>query len=384
MSAAGAPRSLVPPGAVPLEVLAARFRGFDVGDALYAALCRQVAARPDWLAMLWRAPPGQQLPNLWLAALHERILGGIAHPLAAYFESVGGTRAPDAALADAFADFVAQEQAAMLASIATRSTQTNEIGRCAVLWPALCHIAQASGGRDLALLDFGCSAGLNLGVDRYAYGEVESTESLHEATDDAIPHLVCRRVGPVALPSVNPAPRIVERLGIDPAPVDVNGADALRWLRACIWPGDHARQRRLLEAAALARREGWAVRREADCLAAIEPWLDALPHGVTPVVFHSWVLHYVDRDELGRHVTAMTALVRERGVQWLSAEGPHVRIAELDLPPPFESEEDRVATTLWTLCSAPQGSVRFELLARSHAHGRWVEWRAGPASTQPR
>ena len=362
--------------------MAARFRGFEVGDALYAALCPQVAARPEWLAMLWRAPPGQQLPNLWLAALHDRILRGSAHPLAAYFQSVGGRRAPDAALADTLADFVAQEQAALLASIATRSTQTNEIGRCAVLWPALRHIAQANGGRDLALLDFGCSAGLNLGVDRYAYSDIESTA--HESADDAIPHLGCRRIGPVALPPALPAPRIVERLGIDPAPVDVNDATALRWLRACIWPGDRARDHRLVQAAALARRERWAVQREADCLNAIEPWLEALPRGVTPVVFHSWVLHYFDRAALARHVAAMTTLVRERDVRWLSAEGPHVRIAELDLPPPLEAEEDRVATTLWTLGSAPQGSARFELLARSHAHGRWVEWLAGPASAQPR
>ena len=356
-------------------MLAARFRAFEVGDALYAALCPQVAARPDWLAMLWQAPPGQQLPNLWLAALHERILRGSAHALAAYFESVGGRRTPDVQLADALADFVAQERAALLATIATRSTQTNEIGRCAVLWPALHRIAQANGGCDLALLDFGCSAGLNLGVDRYAYRYVESTEAVQGG---APAQIVCRRVGPVALPPQSPAPRIALRLGIDPAPVDIDDADALRWLRACIWPGDRVRDQRLSQAAALARRERWPVRCEGNCLAAIEPWLDALPSGVVPVVFHSWVLHYVDAPGRARHVAALQALVRERGVQWLAAEGPHVRIGGIDAPAPFEPAIDPSMTTLWTLASSRHGNVRHELLARSHAHGHWVEWLAPP------
>ncbi len=392
-----------PPDAAPLELLAAAFRAFDVGDPLYAAICPKVAARPEWLSMLWRAPRGQQLPNLWLAALHDRILAGAErageqagdpHPLAAYFESVGGRRAPDAALADALADFVGQEQAVLLESIATRTTQTNEIGRCAVLRPALAHIVRASGTRELALLDFGCSAGLNLGVDRYAYADAATVEVEVEIEVEAevkvkvapaaIPTIACRRVGPVAWPPDEPAPRIVDRLGIDPAPVDVNDARALRWLRACIWPGDRERDRRLLQAAALMRTERWPVHREADGLAAVDVWLDRLPRGVLPVVFHSWVLHYVDAAGRARHAAKLDALVRERGVWWLAAEGPHVRIGGTDAPAPFEATIDAAMTTLWTLgSSARQGRPRFELLARSHAHGRWVEWLAPAAATLP-
>ncbi len=374
-----------PPNAAPLEVLAAHFRAFEVGDPLYAAVCPQVAARPEWLAMLWHAPRGQQLPNLWLAALHDRILAGITrirgrhwHALAAYYASVGGTCAPDAQLTDALAEFIAHEQAALLESIATRSTQTNDIGRCAVLRPALRHIAQASGRSALALLDFGCSAGLNLGVDRYAYAYDAPVET--EVAPNAIPTIACRRVGPIALPPDESAPRIVDRLGIDPAPVDVSDARALRWLRACIWPGDRERDHRLLHAATLMRSERWPVRREPDCLGAIEPWLDTLPAGVLPVVFHSWVLHYVDAPGRARHAALLEALMRERGVWWLAAEGPHVPIGNVVAPAPFEPFIDPAMTTVWTLGSAQHGRTRFEVLARSHAHGRWVEWLAPPAA----
>ena len=383
-----------PPDAVRLEVLAARFRGFDVGDPLYHALCATIAARPDWLAMLWQAPRGQQLPNLWLAALHDRVLAGSDHPLREYFASVGGSRAPDAALPTLLAGFVESEQAALLDAIRSRRTQTNEIGRCAVLWPALCWIAHRHGVRELALFDLGCSAGLNLGVDRYRYTyrgagadskSETAAETAAEVDDDPAratglpepPRLVCRTVGPLALPSTEPAPRIVARLGVDPAPVDVADARALRGLRACIWPHDRARDRRLRQAAALAQRERWPVRAADDCLAAVAPWLDTLPAGALPLVFNSWVLHYFEPAALAAHCAGMTALMRERGVVWLSAEGPHVRIAPLAVPPPHEAASDPVAMTLWTCgAAADGGALRFELLARSHAHGHWLEWLA--------
>ena len=53
--------------------------------------------------------------------------------------------------------------------VATRTTQTNEVGRCLALVPALAEVARATGG-PLSLLEVGCSAGLNLRFDRYRLG----------------------------------------------------------------------------------------------------------------------------------------------------------------------------------------------------------------------
>src|SRR5687767_14553182 len=274
--------------------LARRFVGFAdheaVGDPLYVALCRYIAASPELLALMQHAPPTQRIPNLLLAAVHERVLAGVPHALREYFPSVDGTRAPDAALPAVFDDFVGAQRDALCESLATRRTQTNEIGRCAVLWPALCALARRTGGTQLALLDFGSSAGLNLGVDGYRY-EYGSLALGADARAD-VPAVECHLVGARSQHALQAlgahAPEIVERIGVDPAAVDLHDAAQVRWLRACLWPYDRVRLARFDRAVALARQRGLRVQRCDDCAAAIEPWLDGLPGGVLPVVFNSW------------------------------------------------------------------------------------------------
>ena len=355
--------------------LAARFHHFaDVEcpeEPLYQALCRIVAADADLLDLLVGASDEQQRPNLWLAAVHERLLAGARHALGEYFPSVGGTRPPDVELSSCLKDFVAQHETALRERMRTQSTQTNEIGRCAVLWPALRAIARRSGKPCLALLDVGCSAGLNLGVDTYRYdygGEV-----LGAAPNPGVPLLPCR----VMTAFTQGADfEIVQRRGIDPAPVDIDDDAALGWLRACLWPSDTARATRFTQAVALMKQRRWPVLRVADCTAHVAEWLSTVPAGVQPVVFNSWVLTYFEPPALQRHIAAVVDLVRSTGAMWLSAEGPNLRIGPVDVPPALDLPTR--SASLWTLCSREStregAGVRFDLLARSHAHGRWVEW----------
>ena len=121
-------------------------------------------------------------------------------------------------------------------------TQTNEVGRCAVLLPAL-----PSG--PLALVEVGASAGLCLLLDQFHY-EFGST-SLGAASSPV--HLRCALAGPVPLPAA--MPHIVWRHGLDRHPIDVHDDDAVRWLLACVWPDHPERRRRLEGAIALARLE---------------------------------------------------------------------------------------------------------------------------------
>ena len=354
-------------------------------DPLYVALCRHIAAQPALLALMQHAPPTQRIPNLLLAAVHERVLAGVPHALSEYFPSAGGARATDAALPALFDDFVAAQRSALCESLATRHTQTNEIGRCAVLWPALCALAQRSGGAPIALFDFGSSAGLNLGVDgyRYDYGAF----ALGAAPRGDVPAIACHLVGAGshrALRALSSrAPWIVERIGVDPAAVSVHDAAQVRWLRACLWPYDAVRLARFDRAVALAQRRDIRVRRCDDCAAAIEPWLDGLPEGVLPVVFNSWVLHYFDRSARQAHLQFMRELVQRRGIAWLSAEGPHIALGDA---PAAQGGDAQVSDaqlahgSFWWLVQRGAGASEATLLARSHPHGRWLQWLDAPAT----
>jgi len=368
-----------PPG---VDALARRFTYFADhechDDPLYVALCRLIAVRHPLLELLQQASAAQRVPNLLLAALHDRVLAGTSHPLSEYFPSVGGARAVDSALAGALDDFVAAQSGELRALVTSRHTQTNEIGRCAVLWPALCAVAARSGQRRLALLDFGCSAGLNLAVDHYRYDY--GVFALGAAQASGVPTIQCRPVGASAAPlrdSERTAPQLVQRAGIDPAAVDVFDATQVRWLRACIWPHDRERAARFDRAVAMAWRERFAVRCVDDCAAAIEPWLDSVPADVLPVVFNSWVLHYFDKAARAVHIAFMRELVQRRGIVWLSAEGSHIAMADAAFDPVGDAlvSDDALAKgSQWWLSAPGDDGPTLTLLARSHPHGRWLQW----------
>ena len=352
-------------------------------DSLYAHLAWLIAERPPVRDLLLAAAPAQRWSTLLLAALHDRLLalkdeGSPLPPLAAYYPSLGGSRPPDAALGDALDVFVAEYAASLSETIATRSVQTNEVGRSAVLWPALAEIARHHGGRPLALFDFGCSAGLNLGVDafRVAYRHPDGSAWFDVGSCDMqAPVLPCRVLG--APPPTTPW-RIERRRGVDRAPVSPDDQRALRWLRACLWPGETARAERFERALALARAARHEVTASNDGLALLGDWLGELPDGVTPVLFNSWVLAYFSPAELQAHKERVHELIRQRGLVWLSAEDNARLAATTDLPAEPSCHPDAAGTaTYWALSARDErGGIASRLLACSHAHGEWLAWGA--------
>jgi hypothetical protein len=359
-------------------------------EALYAVLCRYIARSPDLLRLLEAAPPTQRRAVLILAALHDQVLRA-ARPgqppagLADWYGSVGGQRSPaDPALALALAAFATQHAATLKQLLATRRTQTNEVGRCAVLRPALDAIARRRGSRQLALFDFGCSAGLNLAVDRYGVDYRHAGgHLLAGVASGETPMLTCDWVS--AQPGhAPPEPlnlTLRARAGTDLAPVDVHDDEAMRWLFACLWPGDAPRRQRLARAVQLCRTLPLNLHAADDGLAVLAHWLDSLPAGITPVLFNSWVLTYFTPGMLAAHTRRVLDLVQRRGLVWLSAEDRHGLHATTGLAPPAPPSAGPAADylaghTFWSLTEPGPDGPRHTLLARSHPHGRWLQWLA--------
>jgi hypothetical protein len=182
-------------------------------------------------------------PLLLLAALRDDALAeGPLHPLFDGFVRADAAAVTEGALSRALDG--ARE--GVFAALAHRSVQTNETSRAiAWLWPAA--LARAGDeAHPLALADVGASAGLNLVAD--------ALPPVWVATDGG-PLELARDVRPVA------------RLGLDPAPLDPFRASDARWLRACVWPGERAREERL--DAALAAFHAARVRPDAPVLVPV-------------------------------------------------------------------------------------------------------------------
>ncbi|HEX7396516.1 MAG TPA: DUF2332 family protein, partial [Propionibacteriaceae bacterium] len=110
----------------------------------WARVSRQVASTPSIAARLDALPAAARQPNLFLGAC--KFLGG---PLDA-----------DPSLPD----WVASHWPQIERLVTTRFTQTNEVGRCAVIAPVLASLPQP-----IALIEVGMSAGLGLFPDLYGY-----------------------------------------------------------------------------------------------------------------------------------------------------------------------------------------------------------------------
>ena len=132
-----------------------------------------VADDPDVLAWLSDLPRVKQQPNLVFAAARWH---GVPAP------------GPYSGLRDALLG----DDGTIRATILSRSTQTNEVGRLATLTPAFATIA---GDEPLALVEVGASAGLCLYPDRYSYAW--ATES-GPVTAGEGPRLECEVTGTVA------------------------------------------------------------------------------------------------------------------------------------------------------------------------------------------
>lgn len=145
---------------------------------------------------------------------------------------------------------------------------------------------RAAGARDenLALVEVGPSAGLNLLWDRYGYdygaagqwGDLDSPVRIESAV----------RAGNPPLPDETPP--VASRVGIDLNPLDVTDPDDARWLRSLVWPEHDERHRVLANAIDAARRTPPDIR-EGDALELLPEVVAEIPDDRPVCVFDTQV-----------------------------------------------------------------------------------------------
>ncbi len=348
------------------------FRGFARLEAsgrhpLYERLAGIIAEQPAILALMEEAPPKQRLPTLLFAALHRVVLDHPDEPLARWYPSVTGEAVPGTDPTAALLGACAAHEHSLRAMLRTRSTQTNEVARCAALLPAFALAAREL-ARPLAVIELGASAGLNLNLPRYAYdygdGRIRGEQSSRVS-------IRCRLRGPIAAPLPDEPLPIASAVGVDLEPIDPRDEAASGWLRACIYADVSARLERLDGALAIARESPPDVRR-GDLLEELPRLLAETPPTLAPCVVHTWTILYLSADEREMLATELASAGSGRDLAWVSAEPPGA-IPGLREPPP---DPALPFASMLTLTTFRDGRRADTVLARAHPHCEWMQWLA--------
>jgi len=321
---------------------------------LYEAITTACANSDDVMEFVTSLPSHAHQPNLLLAAMHERVLLGHEPELSVLYadNQVRGVGV-------VFVEAVLKARDRLQPILSTRFTQTNEIGRVAIIAPALAAISSRD---NFTLIDVGTSAGLTLRlddcfIDYGSHGSLGPHDSKVRVKSDVLSGNPPRQSMPIG-----------RRIGIDRNILNPANEDDARWLLACVWPdtGRLDRTRAAIELAA--SRPSELI--EGDALETLSEVLSSV-HGPV-VVTTTWVVAYMDIEYRARLSTELMAASQQRDIYWISAEAPGV-VSDLPelLPPQVEGPLPSVVG-LVTFTKGEIADTR--VLAHAHSHGSWIWW----------
>jgi hypothetical protein len=367
--------------AIALEQIKQTLRTFAEVEArgvspLYDHLATKAAEDDDVAGLLAGARGGEARGTLLMAAAHRLVQADPIHPLSRYYPSLGGFDGVDGETWPLFRSFLLERADKAREIIASRYTQTNEVRRAALVYPAISAAAKEAGGK-IALLEVGCSAGLLLGLDRFAYRyQCDGGEQLVAGPAKAAVGLHCSLdLAPGAvLPKLPKKVAIGARAGLDRAPVDLSDEDELAWLEACVW-ADQPDRIRLLRTAAAEQRKHTPTLITGDGIDDLASAAATLPSELPLVVLTSHALAYFG-DRRAAFVEELAKLSADRPVWWVT-EGFYGAALDLVLP----DRPDLAAAVPGTgemcvlgLIHFTDGKPEARALARTTPHGQRMTW----------
>ena len=320
---------------------------------LYEHLALGVAEEPELLRLLVGLDQHQQFANLLLGAVHFLLLDGAKHPLSEFYPSLTPTPRPPQEAYPYFYAFCLQNSDRIRQVVTTRSVQTNEVARCSSLVPAFGLVATRTGGKPLAIVELGASAGLNLLWDAYVYDYVTAGR----IGDPRSPvHITCEPRGNYLPPLPRSIPNVRHRVGIDLAPIDVADTSATRWLRALIWP-EHSERAQLLEAALAVARRSPPPLVSGDLADVLPDVLTDVPGDASLCIVHTYTLNHCTNATRERLDEILATVARERDLFRISLE--------------YHAPREHPRLVLFTY---HHGALSDEHLAFCESYGRWIEW----------
>ncbi len=315
---------------------------------LYEYLSKKIASDEEMLELASHVQKGQPVPNLFFGAVHYLLLKGKNHPLKEFYPSI--VHHPKKA-EDSFyviKSFCKDYSSEIIPSLQDRLVQTNEVRRCAYLYPTFHYIFEMV-NKPLALIEIGTSAGLQLLWDNYSYSY--GTNKTYGKKESKV-HINSENIGRRMSISEGEIPPVEYRVGLDLNILDLNNSDDYLWLKALIWP-DHVDRRSLFENAVNCLKDNTLNLMEGDGVELLPDLVKDIPNNCCICIFHTHVANQMPlnvKEDLLKHVKSIG---KEREVF-------HI----------YNNMQDRDLHVDYYIA----GKEYSKRVAKTDGHGKWFSW----------
>ncbi len=334
-----------------------RFKQFAKNECenssrLYEYLSLKIAEDEEIHDLCTFALDCQPIPNLLLGSIHYLLLNGNHHPLKEFYPSLVETPNKLEDSYPYFQDFCKKFRNEIIQLIQTKIVQTNEVRRCAYLYPCFSYIYQKV-NKPISLIEIGTSAGLQLLWDQYKYSYSTSETIYGNIKSDVLINSEVKGKGLINLPLLDKVPPVVDRYGIDLHVNDLSNEEDYLWLKALIWP-EHFERRELFEKVVISMKENEINLIEADGIKILSEVVKQLSNDSILCIFHTHVANQIP-------VEGKQSLLK-------TIEGIGENRDEFHL---YNNIWDRMLHLDYYI----DGVKYEEVIGETEGHGKWFEWR---------
>lgn len=297
-----------------LDMVAGAFRASEhiygqMGTPLYAEFCRGGANDRTVLALADNGMEGAK-PSHLFSAVHYLLLRDPDDPLSRHFATLTEAPLPPQGAYPELARYCREHYDELEQLLRTRTVQTTYAERCRAILPPMCLVAREA-GEPLNLIEIGCSAGVLLVFDTFAY-DYGTRGAVAPADAPFVLRGELQGGGPELF-----IPRIGTRTGIDLHTIDARSEEERRWLLSLCFPELRAEQERLAQALDVIAASDITML-EGDALQHIDAALAATPDPVC--VFHSACLFYWPQEAKQALQDKLLAAGKDRDIWRISIE----------------------------------------------------------------
>ncbi|ASF39361.1 hypothetical protein CEH05_09580 [Halobacillus halophilus] len=315
---------------------------------LYEVLARNIAEDEDVMNFSVKVKEGQPVPNLLFGAVHYLLLQGKPHKLKHFYRSMTDHPMEPEKSFPYFKNFCRLYSKEIGSLLQTKLVQTNEVRRCAYLYPVFCEVHRLT-KKPLAMIELGSSAGLQLLWDQYSYAYEGEEVYGNRNSSLLLSSEVRTNTAPFLLKTSPPAGK---RIGVDLNISDLTNEEEYLWLKALIWPEHHER-RVLFEKAALHYAKNPPQLVEGNALELLETLAANVPANETLCIFHTHVANQFSPSMKKDLLNKIRQIGKRRNVFHIYN---NMDDQKLHVDAVINQKEQR------------------HTIGRTDGHGRWFEW----------